>query len=99
MSRRLELSGILHEICDNIYFQPPPGYRIKYPCIIYERRTGDTIYADNRPYHVETCYTVTVIDTNPDSEIPDKVGLLPKCKYDRTFSVENLYHHVFILYY
>ena len=96
---RLGLSEVLHNICDNVYFQPPESVRLKYPCIIYKRRTGDTIYADNLPYRFEQCYNVTVVDANPDSEIPLEIAKLPMCKMDRCYTADNLNHSTFILYY
>lgn len=99
MNNRLELSDILHGICDHVYFQPSESYQMKFPCIVYQRRTGDTFFADNKPYIIHQCYTVTVIDSDPDSEIPMRVAELPMCKFDRTYSVDNLYHSTFILYY
>lgn len=96
---RMGLSEIFHNICDNVYFQPPESVRLKYPCIIYKRRTGDTIYADNLPYRFEYCYTVTVIDSNPDSILPMQIAAFPMCKMDRCFTSDNLNHTTFILYY
>lgn len=96
---RLGLSEIFHNICSHVYFQPPESVKLKYPCIIYERRTGDTIYANDLPYRFEQCYTVTVIDANPDSKLPYEVAKLPMCKMDRCFTSDNLNHTTFILYY
>jgi hypothetical protein len=42
---------------------------------------------------------VTVIDRNPDSELPDKVEELPFCRFDRFYATENLNHHVFNLFF
>lgn len=98
MSRRLKLSEVFHEICSNVYFQPPESVKLKYPCIIYEKRSGDTSFADDVPYHFTWSYTITVIDPNPDSEIPDKVAMLPMCRVDRCFTSDNLNHTTFVLY-
>ena len=95
---RLKLSEMFHKICDNVYFQPPESVKLTYPCIIYERRSGDTSHADDLPYRFNWSYTVTVIDPNPDSEIPDKVAMLPMCKADRCFTSDNLNHTVFVMY-
>lgn len=95
---RMDLSEKFHEICSNVYYQPPSGHQLKYPCIIYERRTGDTFFADDTPYVFHMCYTVTVIDPDPDSEIPLEVARLPFCKMDRCFTTDNLNHTVFIMY-
>lgn len=99
MSRRLELSAILHGICDHVYFQPPPTVQMTYPCIVYKRRTGDTGYADDMPYRFDQCYTLTYIDPDPDSEVPLEIAKLPMCKMDNCFTVDNLNHTVFVMYF
>lgn len=70
-----------------------------YPCIVYVRDSVDTSYADNRSYRHTKKYTVTVIDRNVDSPLPDAVGLLPMCQHDRFFIADGLNHDVFTLYY
>jgi len=72
---------------------------MKYPCIVYKRDDEDVIYADNKRYRAKTRYKVTVIDEDPDSDIPDKVAELPLCAFDRNFSTENLNHDVYNLYF
>jgi hypothetical protein len=81
----------------NVYFQPPED--IQYPCIIYSRNLGVTKFADNQPYSHHIGYKVTVIDPNPDSEIPGKVSNLPMCIFDRHYTADNLNHDVYNLYY
>lgn len=96
---RLLLSEKLHELCDHVYYQPPPNVHLEYPCIIYERRTGDTVYADNLPYRFTYSYTLTYIDPDPDSVVPLKIASLPMCKMDRCYTVDNLNHTIFVLYF
>ena len=72
---------------------------MKYPCIVYKRVTGDTQFADNIPYIIKKKYQITVIDSNPDSLIPDKVAQLPYCVFDRHFTSGNLNHDVYNLYF
>jgi hypothetical protein len=72
---------------------------MQYPCIVYTRDTADTRYADDIPYRRVKRYQVTVIDRNPDSEIPDKVAQLKLCRHARSFPANNLNHDVFDLYY
>ncbi len=55
-----------------VYFQPGETVIMQYPCIIYQRKAGDTQYADNNPYIFMREYSVIVIDRNPDSVIPDR---------------------------
>lgn len=83
----------------NVYFQPPNGLAIKYPCIVYELSSMDTRYADDIPYHFKKRYTVTVIDRNPESDIPNKIRQYPLSRFDRFFVSDNLNHFVFDLYF
>ncbi|MCC8049709.1 MAG: hypothetical protein LIP10_03485 [Clostridiales bacterium] len=98
------LSDIMVDTCGSsasaqVYFQPPETIKMVYPCIVYERDTGDTQFADNAPYIHNVRYTVTVIDRNPDSEIPAKVAMLSMTIYDRHFTSDNLHHDVYKIYY
>lgn len=72
---------------------------MQYPCIIYARNRVSTTYADNLPYNHRVCYIVTVIDSNPDSDIPSRIGTLPLCKFDRHYTADNLNHDVYNIYY
>lgn len=101
MTRRLELNQILIELLGtrNVYFQPPATLKMKYPCIVYDRNDFDPIYADDNLYKGTMAYLVTVIDPNPDSEIPDKVRTLPLCRFVRHYTSDNLNHDVFNVYY
>lgn len=95
---RMKVSDMLHDICDHVYYQPPESVKLVYPCIIYERQSGDTRFADDLPYTFTMSYTVTVIDKDPDSDIPLQVAKLPMCRMDRCFTSDNLNHSVFVLY-
>jgi hypothetical protein len=97
MGTRLELKAVLETLLgsNRVYFQPPPDYLLQYPCILYHRSNIRTRSADNNPYKLEKEYTITVIDPDPDSEIPDKVSHLSRCVFDRHFVSENLNHDVF----
>ena len=72
---------------------------MQYPCIVYQRYNGVSLFADNAPYHHTVGYQVQVIDPDPDSAIPDKVAALPLCRHNRFFVANNLNHDVFNLYY
>lgn len=101
MAQRLELQTLLVNVLgsSNVYFQPPPTVKMKYPCIIYKRDRLDTDFADNKPYTHKKRYQITVVDLNPDSDIPDKVAKLPLCSYDRFYTADNLNHDVFNLFF
>lgn len=101
MGQRIDLHEILTDILGSkaVYYQPPETIKIKYPCIIYERSSNDVRFADDNPYSTKRRYTLTVIDKNPDSEIPDKIASLPMCRSNRMFTNDNLNHYVFDIYY
>lgn len=99
--RRLELHEILLGIMTNgnVYHQPPENFKLKYPCIIYERSKDYTIHADNRPYNRRLRYTLTLIDKDAFSKFLEPIMDLPMCAYDRHFTNDGLNHDVFTLYY
>lgn len=93
---RVAQGDLVDDFSKNVWFQAPP--RLRYPAIIYERAQNNAQYADNFPYIYDHRYQVTVIDPDPDSNIPDKIARLPKCISDRSFVAENLHHDVFMIY-
>lgn len=101
MGRRLDLQALLEGLLgsENVYFQPPSNLQMKYPCIIYARDNAKTEFADNKPYSYAKRYQVTVIDRNPDTDIPDKIAALPLSNLNRVFTAGNLHHYVFNLYF
>jgi hypothetical protein len=101
MGKRVDLQALLEQIPGprKVYFQPPANVAMEYPVILYERDYAETTYANNAPYRYTKRYQVTVIDRNPDSEIPDKVAALPLCKFNRHFVTQGLHHDVFNIYF
>lgn len=101
MGQRIDLHEILVDKLGstNVYYQPPETVKMKYPCIVYSKRKPTTKYANNNQYFNRKSYTVTVIDRNPDSQIPDRIAALPLCSFDRNYVADNLNHDVFTLYY
>jgi hypothetical protein len=99
MEKRLQLHEILKTFVTNVYYQPPSTLIMSYPCIRYCIQSGDTIFANNKPYIFRTGYTVIYIDKNPDSDIPGKLAMLPMCSFDSRYTADNLNHTVFKLYY
>lgn len=79
------------------YFQAPTT--MEYPCIKYERSNSRAFHADNLLYLLYKRYTVTVIDRDPDSLIPDQVEALPHSRFDRKYVVDGLNHFVFDLFF
>ena len=99
MAPRLKLQLLLEEITPNVYFQPPTNVALKYPCIIYHRDFADTRFADDNPYKHMLRYAITVIDRDPDSEIPSKVAAMPMSLFNRFYTADNLNHDVYNVYF
>ena len=103
---RLDLHDILIEVLgttgqevSRVYFQPPSTIEMEYPCIIYRRSTRKDFFSNDRLYLGMKQYSITVVDEDPDSEIPDKVLNLPYCSHNTTFAIDGLNHDVYTLYY
>lgn len=99
MAPRLELQTKLEAVLgtDKVYFQPPASVTLAYPCIVYKRSGIKSLFGDNIPYSLTKEYTLTLIYKDPDTDLVDKIAQLPKCKLDRTFTSDNLYHAVFTI--
>lgn len=97
MGSRLKLQEELENLLGtrNVYFQPPPSLKMKFPCIVYERVRINTRFANNNPYHLHNVYQVTYIDNNPDSEMPKHLSELHMCVFERMYVSDNMYHNVF----
>lgn len=97
----LKLQALLEAILgsNEVHFQPPADVRMNYPAIVYARTDEDVKHADNKPYSRKKKYSVTVIDRNPHSRIPDKVGALPLSRFATHFKSDNLNHDVYNIYF
>jgi hypothetical protein len=101
---RLEADALLRKVLSentdevHLYFQPPSGYKLKYPCIVYSMSKIRNNTANDDVYIQHSFYTVTVIDSDPDSKIAAGLSRIPKCGFDRQFVSDNLYHTSFTLY-
>ena len=96
-----ELFNIFKNIIgnNNVYYQPPSSVTMEYPAIVYSRKDIENKFANNNVYMQSHAYQVTVIDKDPDSEIADKVSKLQKCVYVRHYTMDNLNHDVFTIFY
>lgn len=96
---RIELQRILEEVLGsgNVYFQPKMGLQMKYPCIRYVRSKIENDSADNIAYRTKKKYELTAIYKDPDSDLPDKLNMLPCCKHDKYYVADNLHHDTFII--
>jgi hypothetical protein len=99
MAPRLQLHQLLESFAPNVYFQPPTNILLNYPCIIYKRDFADTKFADDIVYDHMIRYQIMVIDQDPDSEIPKKVAMMPMSLFNRFYTVDNLNHDVYNVYF
>lgn len=108
MASRLQLHDKLIEILrqtlpideadQHVKYQPGTNTKLVYPCIIYRLIPRHVQHADNNAYITKDCYTVTVIDRDPDSKIRNDMFALPFCRMGSPFVSDNLYHFPFTLY-
>lgn len=99
--RRQELHAELVEILgsDNVYYEPPESFKMKYPCIVYTRENMSLRRADNRIYSSETEYQITYISRTADDEIIDSIiDRFGDISHSRHFVSDKLHHDVFYIY-
>lgn len=98
---RLGLHRILENILGskNVYFQPPASIQMKYDAIVYDLDDIDARHADNLPYFTNRRYRVTLITSNPDTNLSDQIAQLPLTQFNRFYTADNLNHYVYIIYY
>ena len=109
MRTRLDFDRYLRDIVGegvSVYFQPPSNVsgagqkvikNIKYPAIIYSLDEYNTMSANNKKYSVQKEYGVTLITKDPDSDLPDKLVMIPTSRFDRNYGSDGLYHSVFTI--
>lgn len=83
-----------------VYYQPPSSIQMHYPCIVYswdrnyDKRADDILYSSRRGY------SLTIIDSNPDSIIP---GIFQRnfqqASFERHYVANNLHHWVYNIYF
>jgi hypothetical protein len=100
--RRLELHEKLCTILGsrNVYFQPPNGKQLKYPCIIYKRDSSSAEYADNMTYMFTPEYQITYISTTSVNDVVEKLlDEFEMIRYIRHYVADNLSHDILNLFY
>lgn len=97
MKTRVELHEYLCDILGstNVYFQPPPNVKLRYPAIVYKLGNYKPTHANNEVYNLYKSYNVTVIDKDPDTQVPDKLAKERFATFDRYYISDNLNHYVF----
>lgn len=107
MSRRLKLHNILCTVLScpdkglecRAYFQPPSSVKMKYPAIVYALDDIENTFANDGVYLSARKYSVTVIDSDPDSSLVSKVASMPTSRFNRHYTKDNLNHDVFEIFF
>ena len=99
-SRRVQLHRKLELLLGsrNVYFQPPTGTKLSYPCIVYNLATANDVHADNKIYRRLFRYTLIYITKDPDDPKRDEIDDIPYCAFDRVLANDNLYHYYYTIY-
>ncbi len=100
MGDRLKLQEELETFLPNVYYQPPSGFQMNYPCIVYNKTDKMRHFADDVIYLSQQQYRIMVIDKDPDSVVADNIEKhFQVCVIDQYYTVDNLNHSVLLLYY
>ena len=102
MASRLELHNELKTLLgsENVYFQPPESFKMQYDCIVYKLNDISNDFANNKTYFYHKRYEVTLITKKADNDKVDAIiQHFPYCIFNRSFVNDNLYHHIFYIYY
>ena len=110
LPRRLALNELLVELAkpfvkkgdktSHVYYNPPTGFQLEFPCFVYEDGDPNVNYADNLKYCHFPHWKITTISR--DRESADLAPLLekfPRCSYSTSFISDNLAHRVYDFYY
>lgn len=100
MDRKAKLHEILLQSNPaSCWFQPPDNTKLRYPAIVYKRKSANIDYADNISYKRMFLYEIKVFDANPDSAFIDwMLDTFPGIKYVNHYTTEGLNVEVFELY-
>lgn len=83
----------------NVYFQPPPSFRMNYPAIVYNLMRLQNVNADNIHYLKRTGYKMIYITENPEDPMVQALSDLQYCTLETPYISDNLYHYPFTIYY
>lgn len=97
---RLSLDRVLKKIADSnncsLWFDPPTGAILTYPCILYSPTNPTNLKANNKPYIIFRSYQITYITKEPDHEniVKEIINKVPYGHLVREYTKNNLHHTV-----
>lgn len=84
----------------SVYYNPPTSLRLPSKYIRYTLAGINTTNADDINYNSINRYKLTVVDTDPDSDMHTRImNHFRMCSFDTSYVADNLYHRVLTLYY
>lgn len=84
----------------HVYYEPPESIKLEYPCIIYSKGRGETVFGNDMPYVFTNAYDVLYVTTDPDDPLPDQIALsFQMITHKRHYVYENLHHDSYTIYY
>ena len=100
-NRRIQLQKNLESLLGsrNVYFQPPGGTQLKFPCIVYRLEQATDQHAEDKIYRRLYRYSLTYITKDPDDPMTDRIDDIRYCSFNNFFTSDNLNHYVYTLYY
>lgn len=98
---RIELHHKLESVLgsNNVFFDPPESFKLRYPCIVYYLEGFSDISADNVTYNRQRVYNMTYISPTAEDPIADDLANLRFCRLNRPFTVSDLYHWAYTIIY
>lgn len=110
-AQRLKLQGILEEFAQeyvnsgdmtkHVYYNPPTGFQMEYPCFVYEDARPSVLHADNLKYFNFPCWKVTTMTRDPESmDLAPKLEELRYCYLENAgYRTDGIAHRVYTLYF
>lgn len=98
---RAELDALLRFTLGttNVYFDPPEGFKLRYPCIVYSFGAHYDRFADSDSYSRMKQYTLTYITKNADDPTVERLEDLKYCHLNRAYCSDGLFHYAYNIYY
>lgn len=98
---RVELDRILRSTLgsNNVYFDPPESFKLKYPCIVYSLSGHSEVFADDSHYYGMKRYTLDYITQDADDPMADTLDELRYCRLNRPYTADGLFHFAYEIYF
>ncbi len=110
LQKRLKFQELLEELAkpfvkksdksSHVYYNPPTGFKLEYPCIVYNDSAPLINYADNARYFNKIHWQLTTMSRDPESaDLAPLVEALPYVSYTNSFVSDNIAHRVYDVYF